>query len=105
MPPCYGGKRQHDKLSVALLHVRSIPIAALEVLLMLLPLGIYIERESIQTAYRLKLIGRINQVGQDHLEIIGRLIKEDSVFLAPPNKIEPINFFGRKFRHYCHQIE
>jgi hypothetical protein len=35
------------------------------------PLDIHIKRESRQTAYRLKFIGRINQIGHGHSEIIG----------------------------------
>jgi hypothetical protein len=42
--------------------MKSTPTAALEVLLMLPALDIFIERESRLTAYKLKCIGRTNQV-------------------------------------------
>jgi hypothetical protein len=77
--------------------MRSTPTSALEVLLMLPPLSIFIEKESRHAAYRLKCTGKFNRAKVGHSEILTRMTEEDPLLLAPSDKIEPTNVFGRKF--------
>jgi hypothetical protein len=77
--------------------MRSTPISALEALLMLPPLNIFIEKEARQAAYRLKCIGRLNEAKVGHSVILNRITEENPLLLAPSDKIEPVNVFGRKF--------
>jgi hypothetical protein len=77
--------------------MRSTPTSALETLLMLPPLGIFIEMESRQAVYRLKRIGRFKQARVGHSEVFTNMTEENPLLLAPSDKIEPTNVFGRKF--------
>jgi ribonuclease HI len=77
--------------------MRSTPTSALEALLSLPPLSIFIEKESRQAAYRLKCIGKINRTSIGHSVILSRMTEENPVLLAPCDKIEPTNVFGRRF--------
>ena len=77
--------------------MRSTPTSALEALLMLPPLSIFIEKESRQAAYRLKCIGKLNRVTVGHSEIFSKVADEIPSTLALSDKIEPINVFDRRF--------
>jgi hypothetical protein len=71
----------------------------LEALVSLLPLSIFIEKESRQAGYRLKSIGRLNRETVGHSEIFSKITDEIPFTLASSDKIEPNNFFDRRF--YC----
>jgi hypothetical protein len=57
--------------------MRSTPTSALETLLMLPPLGIFIEMESRQAIYRLKCIGRFKQARVGHSEVFTKMTEEN----------------------------
>jgi ribonuclease HI len=77
--------------------MRSTPTSALEVLLLLPPLNIFIEREARQTIYRLKCSGRLGYATIGHSEIIEEMIDEFPFLLARTDKIIPTDVFDRKF--------
>jgi hypothetical protein len=77
--------------------MHSTPPAALEVILMLPPLGIYIEEEARQATYRLNCSGEFTRARFGHLEVFEKIINEWSSLLAPGGKIVPIIAFGRRF--------
>jgi hypothetical protein len=76
--------------------MRSTPTSAMETLLMLPPLGIFIEMESIQAVYRLEYIGRFNQARVGHSKVFTKMTEENPLLFAPFENIEPTNVFGRK---------
>jgi hypothetical protein len=90
-----GEKRRHKQVSVTISaacmcvtgSMRSTPTSALEVLLMLPPLSILIEKESRHAAYRLKDTGRLNRAIVGHSEILARMIEETPILGAPSDKI------------------
>jgi hypothetical protein len=50
---------------------------------MLPPLTIFIEKESRNTAYRLKCTGKLNPAKLDHSEILTKMTEENPLLLAP----------------------
>jgi hypothetical protein len=73
------------------------PIAALEVILMLPPLTIYIEGEAGQATYRLNCFGEFTRARFGHLEVFKKMSNEWPSLLTPGDKIVPIMAFGRRF--------
>jgi hypothetical protein len=69
------------------------PTAALEVILMLPPLEIYIEGEAKQATYRLNCLGECTRAKLGHLEVF----QKGPSLLAPGDKIFLIIAFIRKF--------
>jgi hypothetical protein len=64
---------------------------------MLSSLGIFIEMESRQVVLRLKCIGRFKQAKEGHSEVFTKMTDKNPQLLAPSDKIESTNVFGRKF--------
>jgi hypothetical protein len=54
----------------------STPTAAVEVILMLSPLGFYIEGEARQTTYRLKCSGEFTRARFGHSEVFEKMTDE-----------------------------
>jgi hypothetical protein len=78
--------------------MHSTPIAALEVILMLLALGIYIKGEAKQATYRLNCSGEFTRARFGHSEVFEKMSSEWPSLLAPGDKIFPIIAFGiRRF--------
>jgi hypothetical protein len=77
--------------------MHSTPTAALEVILMLLPLGIYIEAGTKQATYRLNYSGELTRARFGHSEIFEKMTNEWSSLLPPGDKIVPIIALGRRF--------
>jgi uncharacterized Zn-finger protein len=73
--------------------MHSTPTAALEVILMLPPLGIYIE----EATYRLNCSGEFTQARFGHPEVFEKMTDEWPSLLASGPKIVPIIAFGRGF--------
>jgi hypothetical protein len=73
------------------------PTAALEVILMLPPLGIYIEGEARQATYRLNCSGEFTRARFGHSGVFEKMTDEWPSLLAPGDKIVPIIAFGRGF--------
>jgi hypothetical protein len=72
----------------------STPTTALEVILMLPPLGIYIEGEA---TYRLNCSGEFIRARFGHSEVLEKMTNEWPSLLAPGDKIVPNIAFGRSF--------
>jgi hypothetical protein len=70
--------------------MHSTPTAALEVILMLPPLGIYIEGEARQATYRLNCSGEFTRARFRHSEVFEKMTNEWPSLLAPGDKIVPI---------------
>jgi hypothetical protein len=66
-------------------------------LLMLPPLGIFIEMESRQAVYRLQFIDWFKQARVGHSEVFTKMTEENPLLLAPSDKIEHTYVFGSKF--------
>jgi hypothetical protein len=80
--------------------MHSTPTAALEVILMLPPLGIYIVGEARQDrgkTYRLNCSREFNRARFGHSEIFEKINNEWSSFLAPGDNIVPIIAFEEGF--------
>jgi hypothetical protein len=77
--------------------MHSTPTAALEVKLMLSPLGIYNEGKARQANYRLNCSGEFTRARFDHSEDFEKMTDQWSSLLAPGDKIVPIISFGRGF--------
>jgi hypothetical protein len=75
--------------------MHSTPNAALEVILMLPPVGIYIEGEERQATYRLNCSGEFTRARFGHLEVFEKMTDKWPSVLAPRDKIFPIFDFGR----------
>jgi hypothetical protein len=56
--------------------MHSTPTTALEVILMLPPLGIYIEGEARQATYRLNCSGEFTRARFGHLEVFKKMTNE-----------------------------
>jgi hypothetical protein len=56
--------------------MHSTPTAALEVILMLPPHGIYIEEEAKQATYRLNCSGELNRARFDHSKVFEKMTDE-----------------------------
>jgi hypothetical protein len=72
--------------------MHSTPTAALEVILKLPPLGIYIEGGDLQNCS-----GEFTRAIFGHSEVLEKITDEWSSLLAPGVKIVPIIAFGRRF--------
>jgi hypothetical protein len=70
--------------------MRSTPTSALKTLLMLPPIGIFIEMESRQAVYRLKCVGFFKQARVGHSKVFTKMTEENSLLLALTN------VFGRE---------
>jgi hypothetical protein len=77
--------------------MHSTPTAALEVKLMLPPLGIYIEGDARHAIYRLNCSGEFTRAKFGHYEVFEKMTDEWPSLLAPGDKIVPIIAFGRGF--------
>jgi hypothetical protein len=77
--------------------MHSTPTAALEVILMLPPLGICIEGEATQATHRLNCSGEFTRARFGNSEVFEKMTKEWPSLLAPRDKIVPIIAFGRRF--------
>jgi hypothetical protein len=77
--------------------MHSTPTVALEVILMLPRLGIYIEGEARQATYRLNCSGEFIRARFGHSEVFEKMTDEWPSLLAPGDKIVPIIAFGRRF--------
>jgi hypothetical protein len=77
--------------------MHSTPAAALEVILMLPPLGIYIKREARQATSRLNCYEEFTRAKFGHSEVFEKMTNEWSSLLAPRDKIVPNIAFGRMF--------
>jgi hypothetical protein len=62
--------------------IHSTPIAALELILMLSPLDIYIEGEIRQGTYRLSCCGELTRARFEHSEVFEKMTDERPSFLA-----------------------
>jgi hypothetical protein len=74
--------------------MHSTKTAALEVILMLPFLGIYIEGEARQATYRLNCSGEFTRARFGHLEVFEKMTNEWPSLLAPGDKIVPTIAFG-----------
>jgi hypothetical protein len=77
--------------------MRSTPTSALEVMLMLPPLHLFIKQEARQAAYRLLLNGCSNVPNFEHSEVLIKITDELPLLLAPRDKFVSINIFDRRF--------
>jgi hypothetical protein len=77
--------------------LHSTPTAALEVILMLPPLGIYIKGEARQAIYRLNCSEEFTRARIGHLEVFEKMTYEWPSILAPGDKIVLIIAFKRRF--------
>jgi hypothetical protein len=77
--------------------MHSTPTAALEVILMLPPLGIYIEGDARQATYRLNCSGEFTRARFGHSEVFEKMTNEWPSLLTSGDKIVPIITFGRRF--------
>ena len=77
--------------------MRSTPTAALETLLMLMPLNIFIEKEARQVMYRLKCSGRLKNSRIGHSLVYDKMIKESPIIAAKTDSITQTNVFDRRF--------
>jgi hypothetical protein len=77
--------------------MHSTPTAALEVILMLPPLGIYIEGEARQATYKLNCSGEFNRARFGHSEVFEKMTDEWSSLLAPGDKIFLLLLLGGSF--------
>jgi hypothetical protein len=77
--------------------MHSTPTAVPEVILMLPPLGIYIEGEARQVTYRLICSGEFTRARFGHSEVFKKMTDEWPSFLTPGEKIVPIIAFARRF--------
>jgi hypothetical protein len=75
--------------------MNSTPTAALEVILMLLPLGIYIKGETRQATYRLNCSGEFTRARFGHSEVFEKMTDKWPAFLAPRDKSVLIIAFGK----------
>jgi hypothetical protein len=75
--------------------IHSTSTAALEVILMLPPLGIYIQGEARQAIYRLNCSGEFTRARFGHSEVFKKMTNEWPFFLVPGDKIVPVIAFGR----------
>jgi hypothetical protein len=74
--------------------MHSTPTAALEVILMFPPLGIYIEGEATQATYRLNCSGEFTRAKFGDSEVFEKMTKEWPSLLSPRDKIVPIIAFS-----------
>jgi hypothetical protein len=77
--------------------MHSTPTAALEIILMLPPLGIYIEGEARQATYRMNCSGGFTRARFGHSEVFEKMTNEWPSLLTPGDKILPIIAFARRF--------
>jgi hypothetical protein len=75
--------------------MHSTPTAALEVILMLPPLGIYIEREARQATYRLNCFGEFTRARFGHSEVFEKM--SGHLFLPQGTKSFLLLLFGGGF--------
>jgi hypothetical protein len=78
-------------------NIDSTPTTALEDILMLPPIGIYIAREARQETYRLHFSGEFTRARFGHSEVFEKMINEWPPLLASRDKIVPIIAFERRF--------
>jgi hypothetical protein len=69
--------------------MRSTPTSALEVMLMVPPLHLFIKQEVKQAANRL--------LGNGHSEVLIKMTEEMPLLLAPRDKFVTLNIFDKKF--------
>jgi hypothetical protein len=94
----YGLKDLWTTLQISITEtMHSTPTAALEVILMLPPLGIYIKGEARQAIYRLNCFEEFIRARIGHLEVFEKLTNEWPSILAPGDKIVLIIALGRRF--------
>jgi hypothetical protein len=74
--------------------MHSTLTAALEVILMLLPLDIFIEEEARQATYRLNCFGELTRAKFGHSEVFEKMTDEWPSLLASGDKIVLIIAFG-----------
>jgi hypothetical protein len=77
--------------------MRSSPTSALEVMLMLPPLNLFIKQEARQAANRLLRNGCSYVPNFGHSEVLIKMTDEMPLLLAPWDKFVTFNIFGRKF--------
>jgi hypothetical protein len=77
--------------------MHSSPTAALEVILMLPPLGIYIEGETRQATYTLNFSRELFRARFGHSEVFEKMTNEWPSLLTPRDKIVLIIAFGKRF--------
>jgi hypothetical protein len=77
--------------------MHSTPTAALEVILILPPLDIYIEGEARQATYRLNCSGEFTRARFGHSEVFEKMTDEWPFLLTPGDKIVRFTAFGRGF--------
>jgi hypothetical protein len=77
--------------------MRSTPKSALEVMLMLPPLNLFIKQEARQAANRLLGNGCSYVPNFGHSEVLIRMNDETPLVLAPSHKFVTLNIFDKKF--------
>jgi hypothetical protein len=77
--------------------MRSTPTSALEVMLMLPPLHVFIKQEARQAANRLLGNGCCYVPNYGHSEVLIKMTDEMPLLLALRDKFETLNIFGNKF--------
>jgi hypothetical protein len=77
--------------------MRSTPTSALEVVLILPPLHVFIKQEARQVANRLLGNGCSYVPNFRHSEVLIKMNDELPLWFAPRNKFVTLNVFGRKF--------
>jgi RNase H len=77
--------------------MRSTPTAALETLLMLPPLNIFIEKEARQVMYRLKCLGRLKNSRTGNSLIYDKMVKESPIIAVKTHITTHTNVFDRRF--------
>jgi hypothetical protein len=75
----------------------STPTSALEVMLMLLPLHLFIKQEARQAANRLLGNGCSYVPNYGHSEVLFKMTDKMPLLLAPRDKFVTLNILGRKF--------
>lgn len=99
MVPSFGGKAQKLRLSEqnSVGALSTTPQAALDILLSLPRLEMFIESEARKTAYRLKTTIRYNSyIINTHTEALEQLLSMDNILSAPSDRLPKLVYMFRK---------
>jgi hypothetical protein len=77
--------------------MHSTPTAALEVILIWSPLGIYIEEEARQATYRLNCSGKFTRARFGHSDVFDKMTNEWPISSGPRGKLVPMFAFERRY--------
>lgn len=83
--------------------MRTTPTAAMEALLSLPPLHLFIQQEAGAAAVRLKKLNLWKQVRVPHTEILNELVSREPLFEAVTDRIPKQYVFDKKYRIQLHE--